>query len=342
MDYNINCDKLFYYIQNREKCLSELMSDCDVSRSEAKSLYLKCINKIDYTLKVGRKKVKKDSIFQQFDKELSDIIKSLYKIFKNNEKYKKYITNDWNIEGKYINKILCDIENEYLQFAINELINKKLLKKEDIAVLMFDGFMAYDRNNKENSKNIIIKELNNIFKQKGIKWDYKEHNTELLEHLEDLEEKGELIQNDKFTGQNIIEIIQHMLDNKLKNKLYKDDNNYYYITNERILMKEKSIKSELFDLVSKQSYILYDDYKSGNDKMVNASKIPKHIKDIVDGLIDKCPRNLNFIDDIWNFTQHKLFFLNGYFDFKQNQFIKNIDDENSNKIFIKINRKLKK
>jgi len=339
MDNNINCNKLFNYIQNRDKCLSDLMTEYDISRGEAKSSFLVCINKIDYTIKIGRKKIKKDSFFQQFDIELTNIVKSLYKIYKKDEKYKKYKSNDWNKEGKLINLVLCDIENKYLNYAINELVyDKKLLKKEDIAVLMFDGFMAYDKNNKDK----IIEELNNSFKKFGIKWDYKEHNIELLEHIEDLQQRGELIQNDKFEGQNIIEIIDYMLENILKNKLYKDDNNYYYITNERILMKEKLIKSELFDLVSKQSYILYDDYKSGNDKMVNASKIPKHIKSIVDGLIDKCPKNLNFIDDIWNFTQHKLFFLNGYFDFKQNKFVKNIDDENSNKTFIKINRKFKK
>jgi hypothetical protein len=343
MDNNINCDKLFYYIQNRDKCLSELMSEYDICRGEAKSSFLKCINKIDYTFKIGKKKIKKDSFFQEFDLELTNIVKSLYKIYKKDEKYKKYITNEWNKEGKLINLVLQNLENNYLQYAINELVyNKKLLKKEDIGVLMFDGFMAYDDPTNLNKKDEIIIELNNSFKKFDIKWDYKEHNIELLEHIEDLEQRGELIQNDKFEGQNIIEIIDYMLDNILKNKLYKDDNNYYYITNERILIKEKLIKSELFDLVSKQSYILYDDYKSGNDKMVNASKIPKHIKDIVEGLIDKCQKNLNFIDDIWNFTQHKLFFLNGYFDFKENKFIKNRDNENSNKTFIKINRKFEK
>ena len=336
-EHSIDSSKLLYYVKNRDQCLQELIDAYDISRAEAKSTFLKCINKIDKTTKINKKKVKGKCFFNDFDNETTVIIGSLYKIYKRDPLYKKYKSADWNKQGKLVNKVLCNIENTYLNLAINELINNKLLTKEDIAVLMFDGFMAYSKD-KDADKNIILF-LNNLFKQYHIKWTYKEHNIELLEPLLELESKGELLNNDKFNGGNMIEVIDHILKGLLLNKLYKDDRNYYYITHDRIIMNEKMIKCELFDNISKQSYTIFDEYLGRDGAMTHASKVPKHIDTIVNGLLCKCPQNQNFINDIWLHTQFKLFFLNGYFDFKKNKFVQNFECDKSNHTFIKINRK---
>ena len=335
--YDLVADKLLYYIKNRDDCLAELVNNYDICRGQAKAYYLKCINKIDLTTKINNKKIKKNSFFLEFDIQLKNIIKSLYSIFRKDEKYKKHKSNEWNKQGKLVNLVLCDLENEYLNEAINELVKNNVMKREDIGVLMFDGFMAYNKN-----KDDVIKFLNAHFKERHIEWDYKEHNIELLEYLNKLDEDGELLKIDNFNGTNIIEVVNHMLNNILKNKLYKDDNNYYYLTNECIITKEKMIKSNLYDLVSQQSYTFFDEYKGRDGAIVSCSKIPKHIDNIVKGVMDKCPTNRDFINNIWNFTQFKLFFLNGYYDFNKKEFVKNSECGNSNKTFIKINKKFKK
>ena len=64
----------------------------------------------------------------------------------------------------------------------------------------------------------------------------------------------------------------------------------YYITNDKILMSEKAIKSALYDLISKQHYEMYDPYK-GQGESVICSKIQRHINDIVQGILNKCSTN---------------------------------------------------
>jgi len=182
--HNLKYNKLLYYIENREECLNELMNNYNLNRGQAKGEYLKLINKAEITGKINNKKIKKNSFILEFDEQVTEIIKSLYKIYKKDEKYKKYKVSEWNKEGKLMNLVLCDLENKYLNEAINELVNNNIMKKEDIAVLMFDGFMSYNKNRDD-----VIKFLNSHFKNDGIEWDYKDHNIELLEELNNMELK---------------------------------------------------------------------------------------------------------------------------------------------------------
>jgi len=176
-EHNIKYNYLLDYISNRDNKLKEVMKQYNISRSEAKSALLSCLNDINVKTKICKKKVKK-GFLNNFDGEMSKIIFELFHIYKDNKKYSKYISNeDYNIEGKFTNLILCDIENKYLNMAINSCINNNLLKKEDIAVLMFDGFMIYDNNNTDE----IINLLNKDFFEYNIEWDTKEHNIELLD-----------------------------------------------------------------------------------------------------------------------------------------------------------------
>jgi hypothetical protein len=320
---NIKYNLLHDYIKNRETFLSELMTDYDISRSAAKTVLLKSLNKIDLTTKINNKKVKIKTLFRKFDLELTEISKQLFEIYKNDIKYKKYLTNDWNKEGKYMNLILCDMENNYLQEA------RKVLKdngiKNENAVLMFDGFMIYTDFKDEDYLNNIIDILNNNFKKYEIKWDYKSHNTELLGPLNDLV----IEEVDTIECENIIEIVNHILDGILKDRLYKDCNSLYFLTEEKIITNEKAIKAELYKLISKQNYFMLE-----GDKVINCSKIHKNINNICDGLINCCETNTNFVNDVWTYTQFKLFFNNGYFDFKKNVFV----EGKNNKTFIKINK----
>ncbi len=327
-EHNIKYNYLYDYIKNREEFLSELMTDYDINRSMAKTVLLKSLNKVEITTKVNNKRVKIKSLFRKFDTELTGITRSLFEIYKNNIKYKKHLTNDWNKEGKYINLVLCDMENKYLQEA-REVLKKNNITNEN-AVLMFDGFMIYTESKNQEYLDNILNILNSHFSKYEIKWDYKEHNTELLEPFNEL--IIELV--DTIESKNIVEIVNHILNGILKDKLYKDCSSLYYLTDEKIITNKEMIKSELYKLISKQNYFMFDCYKGKDGGVVNCSKIHKHINNIVDGLINCCETNNNFVNDVWNYTQFKLFFNNGYFDFKKNIFI----EGKNNKTFIKINK----
>lgn len=320
--HNIKYNYLLDYIDNREQVLSDTMQLYNMTRSEAKSVFLSCLNDINVKLKINKRVVKTKSFFSNFDKEMTDIITKLYNIYKKDDNYKEYLSNaQFNPEGKFTNLILCDIENKYLNRAINKLIENKLLNKDDIAVLMFDGFMAYDKNNKDN----VIDFLNKEFKNESIEWDYKEHNTELLEPLNKMNKST----SDFFIGEDIIEVVDHVLSGILKNKLVKCDGNIYYMGNNTIINNEKIIRMELYNLISKQNYFI----DNGKTEL-KVSKIHNNIKNIVEALVNNSETNNSFISDVWDYTQYKMFFNNGYFDFKLNKFI----EGQFNKTFIKINK----
>ena len=74
--YDIECNYLSEYIENRDEKLQELMSSYNLNRGQAKVQFLKCINKDSLSIKIGKKLVKNNSFFQKFDVQTSKIIKT--------------------------------------------------------------------------------------------------------------------------------------------------------------------------------------------------------------------------------------------------------------------------
>tara|TARA_R100000951_G_scaffold5297_1_gene5805 strand:- start:2187 stop:4562 length:2376 start_codon:yes stop_codon:yes gene_type:complete len=339
--YDIECNYLSEYIENRDEKLQELMSSYNLNRGQAKVQFLKCINKDSLSIKIGKKLVKNNSFFQKFDVQTSKIIKKLAKIYKKNERFSQwYEHKDYNTNGKFFNLVLQDMENNILGDAMKNVIARTNNDNNDwhrIGVLMFDGCMI----NKTNFKNELInygnliERLDNYFEDRGgYKWSIKPHTTELLQYLNEMELKSN---RDFYIADDVISIVNHILLDPLKDKLVKCNGVIYFMNEHKIESNEKMIKYELFDFISEQDYYITNNV-NGKDKRINVSKIPNHIKNIVEGLICKCQKNNNFISDVWDYTQYKLFFKNGYFDYKLNKFVSGI----FNKTFIKINKNYEK
>jgi hypothetical protein len=330
--YKIQHHHLSEYIHNREEKLNELVDYYGITRSEAKVQFLKCINKTEKTNKINKKNIKKNSFFQMFDLQTTNIINSLVEIYKDNDRYKEfYEQKDYNTNGKFFNLILQDIENNTLQQALKYLKNTHYPNLE-VGVLMFDGFMYY--NNKDINKDDLIQCLNNRFEKENLKWTIKEHNTELLKYLDEME----IVEKDFFTGNDIIDVVEHILDGILKNKIVKCDGIVYYMNDKIIKQNEKQIKAELYDFISKQDYYIISYNDEGKETQKCISRSHTYIKQLVESIMNKCKNAEDFINDVWNFTQYKMFFLNGYYDYKLNKFI----EGEYNKTFIKINRKYRK
>lgn len=323
--HNIKCDYVKQYIYNREESLKELTVDYEISRSEAKTTYLKCLNKEELTTRINNKIIKNVN-FLNYDKETTNIINSLYEIYKKD--YDKYVNEDYNRKGKMINLILCKYEDIYLREAIDYLKSQKI----EVCTNMFDGCMIY-KTDKYDIKNI-LEELNKIFKDRNITWTQKEHTTDLLEPLNEME----IVTTDYYDGENIVEVTKHILDGLLEDKIYKCQDEIFYITDDKIISNEKQIDIELRDLISEQKYTMYKikKDKNGGDIVtyIDVSNELKYINELIVLIKSKAPRDNKFVENIWNETLFKLFFKNGYYDFQKKEFFKG----KYNRTFVKIER----
>jgi len=307
------------YINNREQRLEELSIDHKIDRKQAKSIILKAINKENYTSHINNKKVK-SKWFMEFDIETTNIMTKLFDIYKND--YYKYVKNEeYNQKGKMQNLILTKIENEYLKRAIDYLTSKKI----EVAVDMFDGCMAYGE-----QQDYIIKDLNKLFKKEDMQWSFKPHNLELKEYFDKLE----ITDLDSFTGENIMEIAEHILNGILYDKIYKCRDEIIYITSFKIIRNSEIIKSELYKLISVQNYHEHRKNARGDDIYPEVSKEHNYVENLAKSIMNKAPRDDNFNKKIWNDTLYKIYFKNGYYDFKLNKFI----EGEFNKTYIKINK----
>mgnify|MGYP003648901826 FL=1 len=165
--HNIPCPNLTYYIDNRDK----ILADMNMTRDEAKTLFLCSVNKD----KLNRKE--KNDFFKGFDKETKIIQNKLlnlddYKYFKDCIPLDK----TYNKNGSAINRLLCKYENEILQTMVNVIRKKNI----EIHSLMFDGLMVYgDYYNDETLLNDIKIEVNNKYDGLNMNFTYKEHADEI-------------------------------------------------------------------------------------------------------------------------------------------------------------------
>jgi hypothetical protein len=174
--HNIDCYEVEKYDLNRETHLNSLMVLLNISKKDAKQLYLKSINKSELTLTYGKhKKIIKDKSFLDFDKQTSLIIDKLYNIYEND--FKIYINeNDYNFKGKLVNRVLLKNENELL----NKCIDFLKIERIEISTLMFDGLMIYKG---DFNKYDLLNKINELFKTENIEWTFKKHNLELLSKI---------------------------------------------------------------------------------------------------------------------------------------------------------------
>ena len=314
-EHNIKYNYLLDYVSNRDNKLKEIMNDYNISKSEAKSALLSCLNDINAKNKICNKKVRK-GFLNNFDKEMSRIIFDLFNIYKNKKEYSKYISNaDYNIEGKFTNLILCDIENKYLDKAINTCIDNYLLKIEDIAVLMFDGFMMYDKNNTDE----IINLLNKTFFEYNIEWDFKDHNIELLDKLNKMEIKDVKLYDEV---KKIFEKDHFMIEHPLMyGRTYKKG---------RYLEYGLYNKNEYRDLVKKNKYVYQEIIETENG-------IKYKDKDIFDDWIRdtniRSYKNINFVPKLTE--ENNIDYFNTFQGF-EGEFINNYtNNEKAIEIFYK-------
>jgi hypothetical protein len=311
------------YDENREEYLTSLMNDLNIDRKEAKQLFISCLFKQDLTLTYGNRKKKiKNDAFLNFDKETTQIINELFKIYEKD--YSKYLNGsktDYNFKGSFCCFIVFNIERNFLMKCANFLKNKNI----EISTLIHDGLQPYQGNY---DPSLVLSEINKEFKQDGMEWIFKSFNIELLEKLNQMEIKT----IDSYIAENIIELGEYILNGVLKDKLIRCKNNIYYMGDYKIDNDLNEIETKLYNFLSEQDYYIIKTLKN-----FNISKEHLGLKQLVECIINKSINNDNFINNVWDYTKNKVFFKNGFWDFNLNKFILG----NFNNTFKKINRDFK-
>lgn len=137
----IKCDKLSYYNNNRDEIFEELKRTIDYNREESKNLFLTFLNG-------GNKEglTSLNDFLKDFKEEMTLIHKLIVQL--NPKIYKQvkrtYGENEPNLNGKLINRILCNLENEVMLTAVEYLMNKGY----NIDCFIFDGFLIRIEDNK--------------------------------------------------------------------------------------------------------------------------------------------------------------------------------------------------
>lgn len=137
----IRCDTLSYYNNNREDVFNTLKRTIDYDRESSKNLILTLLNGGD---REGLTAI--DDFLKDFKEEMTTIHKLIVQL---NPKIFKQVKRSWgenetNLNGKVVNRILCDLENEIMLTGVEFLMNKGY----NVDCLIFDGFLIRIEDNK--------------------------------------------------------------------------------------------------------------------------------------------------------------------------------------------------
>mgnify|MGYP003656956087 CR=1 FL=1 len=306
-DTAIKIKYLNEYCEDRNNKIMELCEDDNITKEEAKLLFIKSINTEYKVTKYNQKKIK-NKFFIEFDNEIKAIMKQLikkcpeeYNIIKQKEKD--------NINGKFISYI-CRKHESIILNKVNEIFNAD--------ILMYDGFMI--KCDKISNIEETLQKLNEITKEQGIEWSNKHHDTSLYDEIMELKQ---------ITG---LEIIEKKLEDVAR-KLFKivydkrlawNSGNLWYKSPSGWINNSKRIERYIFSELTKHHLYSYHLDKDGKEIITRFCEV-KHYKDLITFIINWAKENDKLLDEIQRFCFGKLFFKNGYYDIQKKTFVKSND-----------------
>jgi putative DNA primase/helicase len=158
-----------HYIFNREDYLSEVMTEKNIERDEAKEIF----TAMCFTFIKNKDKIDKQSKLYPLQKEIKKIQLWLITNTPDLAKYKKnYKGDEYNYEGKVVSQIYFCIEWDILYRSINFLKEKEF----EVCADLHDGFFVLineeDDNYEENITNSLIELNNHIFEETNYKVEF--------------------------------------------------------------------------------------------------------------------------------------------------------------------------
>jgi hypothetical protein len=307
---------LSQYVANRENYLAQLMQDENISRDEAKRLFIIALNKTKDTEKNYKRKIK-NKFYLSFDKEIHEIQQKLI------EKYpvevKHLMTHNYkakyNLNGCLTNILMTTIENEILQKTITYLKSKNIIPD----VPMFDGVM-FRMSSYFSPIDDLISQLNTLTRSYGVKWSHKPHNTELKTRILSLEKTNNLT----FFGTSVIQIGKYLWDNIFASRIVSCNGLLYMksFTDNLYISNEKIIKSVIHNYICAQNLYLITDSDGGTEPLTCKFR---NVKDVVEHItilaMDASNNDPYFMGTLFSKSICKLNFKNGVYDFREMHFI---------------------
>jgi hypothetical protein len=295
--YNYSCYCLQSYVDNREDRLNTLSEELSVDRGTAKDLFIQCITSDDQKKKYGKKKITGD-FFLQFQKEMSHI----QNLFYENEDFidtKVYVverSKSKHKKGTLLSYITSHLENEVLEYVT---------KKFPCNVKMFDGFLS--------TENYDIDEINQHCSEKyNVKWDKKSHDLSILDDFENIELTENVI---SYVGESVLDVAQYLIEHKFNKIFCICRGNLYYNNGTRWVSNSNEIKRFIKRDISLCDLFIETEkgVRCVNDNM-------KGVNEVFDFIYTHAPEDNDLIDRIWDNSQKKIYFNNGYYDFIDGKF----------------------
>lgn len=143
MKHTIDCEKLNDYIENRDTHINELIAANGITKDDAKRVFLSLINGglAEYTALKNPTK-----FINRFKNELTNILDEVCAFYPSELELRKK-ENPTNPKGSTVNAIMCDHENNILQYILKFYKDKNIIT--DNCVMCFDGVMIPKHNNTE-------------------------------------------------------------------------------------------------------------------------------------------------------------------------------------------------
>ena len=310
----ISCTELLKYVQNRDQYLSDLQTKHNYSRFDAKQCILAVLN--------GAKRYSPVKWFDSFKKEITNIHQSI----SNNPcncaiveliKKTKTKTNGYNIQGRITNHILCQLENDVLLTCIKYLQENNYPTKN--IVLCFDGFMIPIETLKP-TEEFFDKLSDYVNKEIGYNLNFT---MKAMDHILDLESfecnvDGFKLQNNAIDKCIIVDnekVAAEILLQHLEGKIIKSQDHIYIKTQryQTWISDPHQVDDELNLQCMRLELMKTKDSGKLSPFSHNAyprSQIIKTTKLIV-------PSDDKFADKLFHQSIHKMFFLDGVYDFTQ-------------------------
>ena len=300
--HKVRCAGLEYYVKNRALCLSEMCELDNISKRDAKNLYIASMNDENKKTKVNNKKIKYDK-FIKFDTEMKNIQQELAEFYPHDWKEIKRTNREYeNRGGKLMSRLCSELENTILQDVV------KIITPN---VLMYDGFMI-EQSKIENVDNF-LKRLDEKTSKYNISWSEKEIDGSLVE----LFNNSDKIENISIVEEKLNDIAKQLHSGYLKDRLYRCDGSVYLKLNDKWkcgtgCSSKCFIFTELFEAISLKLDLWVFDKTTNKSIEVNSSR--KTIEDLIAFIINTTPVDDQFVSRIWDWTINKLYFKNGFYD----------------------------
>lgn len=278
---NIKCKYLNKYIENREYYLNEVSNKYNVSRDEAKKLFISLMYFGSFKIWINNDDLTETPFIKSFSNEIKKIGKIIYD---NNEELIENIGNRKNITSSVCSYFLQEYENRILETIYLYCLNNGYIK-DNICVLCADGIMIQ----KELYKPKLLDELSvYVYEKTGFKLKFtnKKMNEDYLNILDD---------HQVIDIWNLLEEMNHSDMAKLYHKLnpskyiYSNSLGWFEYNNYNILIPyNKSIPSSLLSNITDKLQDLIINERNKIKPPIKTNEMSKEEYDKLTRFYDNC------------------------------------------------------